>query len=139
MINHSLNQYFNSEEEQLDHFLFFPLEMDSRTSFIVGLHGMIYEDVMIRGQETLGHLYSALNQTTSHWTTNFKRTSDEFKELWTDSEWENLIEFEKSFIRIYPKLMNWKHQPPKAPKLFENVHYQELKNEVVELIEKLSS
>lgn len=133
-----LSNYFESEEERIAFHIYGQKQFEPRAAFIIGLDGMTCEEAMIKGQESFGHLYSALDQSMSHWTENFKTTDWDFKSLWTAEEWTRLLEYEREFIRIYRVVANWKHETPKAPKLFENEGYQELKKKTNTLFDYLT-
>ena len=93
---------------------------------------------MIDAQESMGHYFSTTTQITGHWAQNLKRTNSSFIELWTNDEWECLLTFEQCFLEVYPKLTKWKHEPPKAPLIFELESYQVLKGAVLELLNNLT-
>ena len=137
-MNDFLSKYFTTDIERIEYHLHLDKNFDSKTEFIIGLDGMICEKTMLKGQSDFGHLYSAISQVTGHWTENFRKTNDEFKKLWNNEEWTCLLEYEKTFISLYRKLTHWKHEPPKAPRLFELESYKELKVATTKLFDCLA-
>ncbi len=133
-----LLNYFSSNEERIDFHIYGGKEFDRKATFIIGLDGMTCEEAMMKGQKDFGHLFSALGLSMTHWSENFEPNDENFKSLWIDEEWTALLDYEKEFIRIYRSLANWKHEPPKAPALFMNEDYQELKKLTNDLFDYLT-
>ena len=136
-MHHYLANFFSSEQELDEHLLYGGNSLGSREDFIIGLYGMTSERTMLKGQGELAHLYSAITQCVNNWTENFKKNDSEFRNLWSEEEWKLLLTYEQSFISTYPRLTNWKREPPKAPKLFELESYQQHRNSTIELFEQL--